>query len=95
MNIQHKEDGKGIFYVAEEKGTLAELVYSKTGNDTLTIQHTEVSDTLRGKNIGYLLVNAAAAYARENHLKISSRCTFATAIFNKKKAEFEDVLKGN
>ena len=96
MNIQHKQqDGKSTFYVTDERETLAELVYINTGNGTITIEHTEVSDALRGKNTGYLLVNAAAAYARENQLKILSRCTFATAIFNKKKDEFGDVLKGN
>jgi uncharacterized protein len=57
----------------------------------MIIEHTEVSDELRGQNIGYELVHTGVEYARTHHLKIIPLCTFANAVF-KKKPEYKDVL---
>jgi hypothetical protein len=96
MLIQQKQDGsKGSFYVEENGIILAEMTYSMTGTTLLIIDHTEVSDELRGKNVGYQLVHTAVEYARTNHIKILPLCPFAKSVFDKKGAEFEDVLRGN
>jgi predicted GNAT family acetyltransferase len=96
MLIQQKQEGhKGSFYIEENETTLAEMTYSMTGTDLMIIDHTEVSDELRGKNIGYQLVNHAVEYARANHIKILPLCTFAKSVFDKKGAEFTDVLRAN
>jgi uncharacterized protein len=92
MLIQHKQDEKrGIFFVQEEGEILAELAYSMAGDDRMIIEHTEVDEQLRGKNVGYELVHAAVEYARERHLKITPVCTFTAAVFDKK-PDFADVL---
>lgn len=96
MLIQQKQEGsKGFFYVQENEQLLAEMTYSMTGTELMIIDHTDVSDTLRGKNVGYQLVQAAVEYARANHMKILPLCPFANAVFKKKIAEFGDVLRGN
>ena len=96
MLIQQKQVGhKGLFYVEENGKKLAELVYTMSGSDLMIIEHTEVADELRGKNVGYRLVNAAVEYARANNIKILPLCPFANAVFKKKSAEFGDVLKSN
>ena len=96
MLIQQKQEGnKGSFYVQENEQLLAEMTYSMTGPELMIIDHTDVSDTLRGKNVGYRLVQAAVEYARANHMKILPLCPFANAVFKKKIAEFGDVLRGN
>lgn len=96
MLIQQKQEGcKGSFYVQEGNDTLAEMTYSMTGTDLMIIDHTEVSDVLRGKNVGYQLVNTAVEYARANHIKILPLCPFAKSVFDKKKDEFGDVLRRN
>lgn len=96
MLIQQKQDGsKGSFYVEEDGKLLAEMTYSMTGSDLMIIDHTEVSDELRGKNVGYQLVHTAVEYARANHMKILPLCPFAHSVFKKKAAEFADVLRGN
>ncbi len=59
----------------------------------MIINHTEVDDSLKGKNVGYQLVNAAAGFARLNHLKNFPLCPFANAVMKKKKAEYADVLR--
>lgn len=96
MLIQQKQEGsKGSFYVQEDNDTLAEMTYSMTGTDLMIIDHTEVSDILRGKNVGYQLVHTAVEYARTNHIKILPLCPFAKSVFDRKKDEFGDVLRGN
>jgi predicted GNAT family acetyltransferase len=94
MLIQQKQDGsKGSFYIEEDRITLAEMTYSMTGTDLMIIDHTEVSDALRGKNIGYQLVKTAVEFARKNNIKILPLCPFANSVFKKKKDEFADVLR--
>ena len=96
MLIQQKQEGsKGSFYVEENGITLAEMTYSMTATTLMIIDHTEVSDELRGKNVGYQLVHTAVEYARTNHIKILPLCPFAKSVFDKKGAEFADVLRGN
>ena len=96
MLIQQKQDGnKGTFYVEEKGIILAEMTYSMTGTDLMIIDHTEVSDELRGKNMGYQLVHTAVEYARAKDIKIIPLCPFAKSVFDKKMAEFGDVLRGN
>jgi predicted GNAT family acetyltransferase len=96
MLIQQKQDGsKGSFYVEENGVQLAEMTYSMTGDNLMIIDHTEVADELRGKNVGYQLVKTAVEYARTNNMKILPLCPFAHSVFQKKKDEFGDVLRGN
>jgi len=94
MLIQQKhEDNKGSFFVEGTEGPLAEMTYSMAGQSLMIIDHTEVSDELRGKNTGYQLVHAAVEYARENKIKILPLCPFARSVFDKKGQEFRDVLR--
>ena len=95
MLIQHKQDGsKGSFYVEENGKILAEMTYSMAGDMLLIIDHTEVSDELKGKNVGFQLVHTAVEYARTNQIKIMPLCPFAKSVFDKRGSEFADVLRG-
>ena len=50
MLIKQKQDGsKGSFYVEEAGTVLAEMTWSMTGTGFMIIDHTEVSDAMRGK----------------------------------------------
>lgn len=96
MLIQHRQEGsKGLFYVEENGRILAEMTYSMAGDALMIIDHTDVSDELRGKNVGYQLVNTAVEYARTRQLKILPLCPFAHSVFKKKAVEFGDVLRTN
>jgi uncharacterized protein len=96
MDILQKQNGsKGSFYVQQQEEILAEMTYSIHGDSLMIIEHTEVSDELRGKNVGYQLVKKAVDYAREHHIKIIPLCPFAKSVFDKKKDELKDVLKEN
>jgi predicted GNAT family acetyltransferase len=91
MQIEHKQiDGKGMFFVRGEKGTLAEMVYTMPSADKMIIEHTEVSTVLKGQGAGAKLVHTAVEYARANNIKIIPLCPFANSVF-KKKREYADV----
>lgn len=92
MNVRHKHtETKGMFYVEEEGETLAAMTYTMPAVNKMIIDHTEVSDKLRGKNAGYQLVHAAVEYARKHQLTIIPLCPFAASVFKRKPA-FSDVL---
>ena len=92
MEIQNKKVGnKGIFYVEKDKKMLAEMVYTMPSPDKMIIEHTEVSEELKGQGAGAQLVKEAVEYARSNNIKIIPLCPFANSVF-KKKPEYADVL---
>ena len=69
---------------------LARLMYAQTENQML-LEHTEVDDELRGRNVGYEMVSAAVAFARQHNLKIVPVCPFVQSVFDKK-PDYADVL---
>lgn len=80
-----------MFFIQDEDNILAEMVYTLPSHDKMIIEHTEVSDELRGQNVGYELVHTAVEYARHHAMKIIPLCPFTNAVF-KKKPEYQDVL---
>ena len=92
MEIKHDEGNpKGRFHVTENGNKLAEMTYVWAGDSRIIIDHTEVDDSLRGKNVGKQMVSAAVDYAREKSITILPLCPFANSVFKKVK-EFQDVL---
>jgi|GEM_PF-2669100 len=61
---QIENDSKGAFLIEEGSERLGEMTYSKAGDNLIIIDHTEVSDRLRGQGAGKKLVLAAVEYAR-------------------------------
>lgn len=92
MQIALEEnDTHGRFYIRQEGDLLAEMTFLKTDIRTITIDHTEVSDVLRGTGAGKKLIAAAVDYARLRGYKIIPLCPFAKAVFDKT-PEYVDVL---
>lgn len=92
MIIQNEEHGaKGAFYIERDGEWIAEMTYQKTGEGVITIDHTEVDESLQGKGVGKDLVEAGVKFARENNLKIVAQCSFAKKIIEAT-PEFQDVL---
>ena len=59
-------------------GETAFLQYERT-NDRLTLLHTEVPPSMRGRHIGDRLVEAGIAAAQSNSLRLVVVCPFARA----------------
>lgn len=70
MQIKREDKGhKGSFYIEEAGERLAEMTFSLAGDHRIIIDHTEVSDALRGKGAGKQLVRAAVEWARDTDKK--------------------------
>lgn len=92
MEVKREEsETKGAFYIEEGGQRVANMTFSKAGGNILIIDHTDVSDALRGKNAGKQMVAAAVEHAREHQYKIIPLCPFAKSVFEKVK-EYQDVL---
>ena len=90
MDIKHLEmKDRGAFVIKRDHERVAELTYTREG-DTINIDHTEVDESLRGQHVGQKLVDEAAEFARENRLKISATCPYASKILSRN-SEYSDV----
>lgn len=88
INIKKAETS---FYVGDnEEESLAKIELEHNGNEII-IQHTFVSEQLRGQNVARLLLKAVVDFAREKNKTITPVCSFAKAELNKNK-DYSDVL---
>ena len=94
MEIKHKDNGKeGSFYIELDGQQVAELTYRYSGDQEITIDHTEVSDSMKGHGVGKKLIGAAVDYLRQNNLKAVAECPFVISVFEKKHDEYQDIIK--
>ena len=94
MEIQHTDNGKeGSFFIKIDGQKEAEMTYYYKDESTIDIDHTEIAKTLQGKGIGYELIETAVRFMRNKNLKAVTSCPFAKAIFEKKQADYQDVIK--
>ena len=90
--IKHEETGnRGAFYFEREGERLAAMTYSRTTPTLVIIDHTEVSDVLKGQGMGRQLLDALVAWARETNTRLMATCPYALAQF-KKDATLHDVV---
>ncbi|PKQ46574.1 GNAT family N-acetyltransferase [Confluentibacter flavum] len=89
---QSDNEKKGSFYIEIDNMKAAEMTYTHAGPNKIIIDHTEVSDTLKGQGIGYKLIDAAVVYIRANNLKVIPLCPFANAFFKKRAEEYANIL---
>ena len=92
IRLDHEErDGKGAFFVARDEGRLAELTYTRVDAKTVIIDHTEVSEVLRGQGIARKLLDRVVRWGRETGTRFMVTCPYAKAQFDKD-ASIRDVL---
>jgi hypothetical protein len=83
LPIQHEQSGDaGVFYVEVGGERLAELGYRRSAGRA-NIEHTNVSERLRGRGVARRLVDAAVAWARGSGTKLSATCSYAKSVFDK------------
>ncbi|WP_407644098.1 GNAT family N-acetyltransferase [Filobacillus milosensis] len=90
--MEIKRDEKG-FYVGNPSNKDAEITFVKKDEDTIDIDHTEVSENLQGQGVGGKLVQAVVDYARENNLNITATCPYAEKKLSRTD-EYLDVFVG-
>jgi predicted GNAT family acetyltransferase len=91
--IHREEKGhRGAFYIERDGERIAEQTFSSAPDRKMVlIDHTEVSESLRGQGIARQLTLAAVEWARQNHLKLVPVCPFAKAVFDRDPS-IHDVL---
>lgn len=92
IGLSLNEKGNGHFYIQDDGELIAEMVISVSGNE-LTAIHTEVLPKGEGKGFGKKLVEAMAAYARKNNLKVIAFCPFVHKQFMRHPEEYRDIWK--
>jgi predicted GNAT family acetyltransferase len=94
MEIKHTDNGtQGSFYIEVDGQKEAEMTYVYKDESTIDIDHTEVKASLQGQGIGSQLIEAAVAFMKKKHLKVVPSCSYAKAVFEKKRKEYQDVIK--
>ncbi|MFZ2323812.1 MAG: GNAT family N-acetyltransferase [Ignavibacteriaceae bacterium] len=92
MEIKHIEGNpKGYFAAYYGSEIAGKLTYTNTGNNLMIIDHTEVDNAFKGKNVGKQLIMGTVKFAREKNIKIIPLCPFAKSVFDKVD-EIKDVL---
>jgi uncharacterized protein len=92
IQIEHsEEDGRGAFFVAREGTRLAQMTYTRSAEDLVIIDHTEVHEKLRGLGVARRLLDAAVAWARSSKTRVIATCPYAHAQFERD-ASIRDVL---
>jgi uncharacterized protein len=93
MEIQLVENGSKGRFAAMDNGTEAgHITYSRAGETTLVLIHTEVMDSYRGQGIGKLILMHIVEVARKEGLRILPLCPFAKSVFERTE-EIRDVLR--
>lgn len=89
--IEIKRGSKSFYVGDSEEKPLAEMVFLMSENNTITIDHTNISEALSGQGVGKLLLKDLVDWARQENKKIIPVCPYAKAQMEKNK-EYHDML---
>lgn len=93
--ITHEDAGRKGRYVARVAGfdDVGELTYSRVSASLIIVDHTGVSDSLKGKGLGLKLAERVVTDARVQGVKVIPLCPFFKAQASRT-PEWQDVLQG-
>jgi hypothetical protein len=87
------QKGENKFYIGDDiKEPIAELTFVESGEDRIVVDHTYVSDELRGQGVAGQLVEKVVDYAREKNKSIVPLCPYVKNKMDKT-PEYHDVLR--
>ncbi|HEX9025726.1 MAG TPA: GNAT family N-acetyltransferase [Clostridium sp.] len=90
MNEIKKDENK--FYIGENsQNALAEITFVPDGESKIIVNHTYVSESLRGQGIALKLVKKVIEYARKENIKIIPLCSYVEKVMTRNE-EYKDVL---
>lgn len=85
--------GDHRFYI-EDTEVLAEITFRDADADLLVIEHTIISDKLKGQGVGILLIDKMVSHARIHRKKLSAECEYAAYQLGKN-SKYHDVFVAN
>ena len=78
--------GTKSFYVGDvEEKPLAEMTFVPSDDNTIIIDHTYVSNELRGQGVAKLLLEELLEWAKKENIKVVPVCSYAKAQMEKNK----------
>ncbi|MCL1698688.1 MULTISPECIES: GNAT family N-acetyltransferase [unclassified Lysinibacillus] len=89
FQLQQLAQNKLAFVYKQDGEKLAEITWQQKGQ-VMVMDHTYVSDKLRGQGVAKKLLDHAAAYAREKGYNMQAVCSYVVAAFEKSNA-YDDV----
>jgi len=89
FQLQQLAENKLAFAYEQEGERLAEITWQQKGQ-VMVMDHTYVSDKLRGQGVAKKMLDHAAAYAREKGYKMEAVCSYVVAAFEKSN-DYNDV----
>ncbi len=79
IDIRKEDSSDGGRYVASLDGNEAEMTFTKLGPSLISVDHTRVPESMRGKGAAQALAKSAVMDARRGGWKIVPRCSFLHA----------------
>lgn len=93
-DIAHEvSETRGRFVIRNGEEVVAEMTYSRAGETTIIVDHTEVDPSLGGQGFGMHLMRGMVEHARSHSLRVLATCPFALAMF-RRHPELRDVYSG-
>jgi len=92
IELKINDAGRGAFVIENAGERVAEMEIL-VKDSVLTVFHTEVDDSLRGKGVAGALVDNMVEYARGHNLKVVALCPYVLAQFKRHPEQFSDVWK--
>lgn len=90
MEFTRKESGsQGAYEYVQNGERLAEITW-QLRDGVMHMDHTYVSDELRGQGVAKKLLDQAAHYAREQNYKMNAICSYVVSSFEKSD-DYNDV----
>lgn len=89
FTYRDKGNNQGAFEYEQQGERVAEITWVLR-DGVMDMDHTYVSDVLRGQGVAKKLLDTAANYARENNLKMNAICSYVVSAFEKSDA-YDDV----
>lgn len=84
--------GTNKFYIGEDEAKpIAEITYKEKDANTIIVDHTYVSDELRGQGVAGKLVETITDFARKENVKIIPECPYVASKMEKTE-EYHDLI---
>jgi predicted GNAT family acetyltransferase len=85
--------GVNAFYLGGDPQNPDAVITFIPDGDIITVDHTRVDESLRGRGIALRLLNKTVAYARRENKKIIPECPWVKKVMTSDSA-YDDVLYG-
>ncbi len=89
--VECKKREHGFYVGQDPNNPLAEITYHLRDEETMVIDHTFVTDSLRGQGVGGILVHKVAELARKEGKRIIPLCSYARRVMIQN-PDYQDVI---